>query len=374
MPEEIIKINGTETEKVSTVLRTSKKKRVAIFCHDSPDPDCIASAEGFRHIAKKFKKEVQVYYGGEINHIQNRALCNVFDISMINISDLDERQIEAHSEMLKESIIVVLDTSMFLFGNCQGPKILMEQNVEPDIIIDHHNYDISVNDKVTFIKKQTGSCSSIIFMILKQLKVKMNERLKTILFLGLLKDTDDFKHKDIITNVDIDVYNALKNNIDFQKYLRVTNCPKPMALIELKAKAFNKYIKQTGNCIVCGVGFIPPSQRALLAEICDDLMQYDEVEKSMVLGIVDEGFGLSKYFVSSFRSGGDTVDAHEFVRKIFGKDGAGGRRGASGSSVLLDDIAKHTIDRFSENVEKKESYFNLLYQAYSDRILQEIKM
>lgn len=368
-----IKINGQESEKVSDIFKDSKHNHVSIFVHDCPDPDAMACAVSFNYIAKKFKKTSTIYYGGDISHAQNKALINVFSFDMVHIEDLDNKQVEVHKESIRNSIVVLLDTSTFGFGNCQSVKTLFkgEEHPEPDLIVDHHLYEYK--GSAEYINKSVGSCSTICYKLLTNLRIKLDERIKTILFLGLMKDTDDFRQESSLTSVDRDVYKTLKEKIDLESYLRVVNCMKPRALINLKGLAYNQYNRQTGNCVVCGVGYIKPSQRSLLAEICDDLMQYDEIERCVCMGLIDEGIGDKKYLVASFRNSGDTINTHEFIRSIFGKEGAGGRKGSGGARIELGEITRNTIDGLNGNDDQLNSFFESIYLAYSDKILNEIK-
>ena len=125
----------------------SKENNISILCHDSPDPDAMASALALREMALRAKMKVNIYYNGEINHSQNRAMINVLDIQMFKISDLGNGAREEHIRFVTDSVVAIVDTSNFAKGNCIGIRELLEdmkENVcKPSMIVDHHGYDIN---------------------------------------------------------------------------------------------------------------------------------------------------------------------------------------------------------------------------------------
>lgn len=369
MPEEI-KINGIETEQIRNVFSNNEKEHVAIFTHDNPDPDAIVSAVAVSLIAKKFKKQFTIYYGGEISHIQNKALINVFEINIKKISDFDQEQIDKTKEKIKSSIIFLVDTSMFGLGNGKGIQTIVEEGTNPDVIIDHHSYDPVANSVV--INKSVASCSTIMTKLLNALKIKLDQNMKTLLLIGLMKDSDNLRQEDILTNLDFEVYNFLKAKMSLDLYLRVMNCPKPRILISFKGKAYRDYFKQRGNSVVCGIGYVRSSQVSMIAEISDDLMQYDELERCFCIGVEDDGLGSEKYLRVSCRNTGDTINTHDFIRSIFGKEGAGGRKGAGGARIELGTVSSNVIDsmNLSGDNDKKEEYFKIIFESYSEKILK----
>lgn len=367
-----------------------KDSKVFIFCHSSPDPDCMASALAMRELCNIYGLTSVIYYGGEINHTQNKAMMNVLDIPMRDIGALDPELLEDLKKEIynDKNIVVIIDTSHFYgSGNCGYTKVLFdnEKPAKVDVIIDHHE-ETAFSEKTKInINKKVGSCSTIFVNIFETLSARhleegedysplnyVSSSLATALYLGLMKDTDELNAKHILTEADENAYSILKEKIDFGLYLRIINCPKPRILIDLEGVAKFKYINQKGNCVVSGVGFIKSPHRALIAEICDDLMTHDQVEKCVVLGIVDDGIGGNKYLVASFRSTGDVVDADKFIKKIFGKDGSGGRKGAAGANIVLDQILSKVLD--VSNEESRERLFEAIYRGYANSILQEIEM
>jgi nanoRNase/pAp phosphatase (c-di-AMP/oligoRNAs hydrolase) len=351
-----------------------EKKNVAIFCHDSPDPDAMASALAFQTMAIRAKIKANIYYDGEINHSQNRAMINVLDINMVKISDLANGFFDEHLLFVEKSILVIVDTSNFSKGNCLGVRSFFkkEGDKKPNVIIDHHGCDVVGIDFV--LNKPFGSCSTIMTKAMIDSNTKIDKRLATALYHGLMSDSDGMKNKENLSEEDHEVHDFLQDKIDLDNYMRIVNCPKSRILIDLEGRAKQKYMQQTGNSVVSGVGFINSAHRALLGEISDNLMRYDQVKTAVVLGIVDSGLQQPKYLVISFRNVGDILDSNEFIKKILGKENSGGRKGTAGGQIELSDVLNRTIDELDDDQESKENLFSTIFKAYSKFIFNELKI
>jgi hypothetical protein len=82
--------------------------------------------------------------------------------------------------------------------------------------------------------------------------------------------------------------------------------------------------------------------------------------------------GQPKYLAASFRRTGDILDANEFVKKIFGKDNAAGRKGVAGAQLELSDVLNKTIDQI-DTKEDKSSLFKIIFSSYAKIIFDELK-
>ena len=368
--------NISEYAKLYSFLLAKVKaghKNLSILCHDSPDPDAMASAMALQEMATRAKIKANIYYDGEINHSQNRAMINVLDIKMFKISGLGNGSREEHIEFVKDSLVAVVDTSYFAKGNCVGICSLlegMEEKFKPCVIIDHHGYDIT--DVEFILNKSFGSCSTIMALALKDSKTKINKRLATALFLGLMFDSNQMKNQDI-TEQDQEIHDYLEDKINLDSYMRIVNCPKSRTLLSLEGLAKGEYLKQNGNAMVAGTGFVNSAHRALLGDLSDNLMLYETVETVVVLGIIDSGIDKPKYLVASFRRTGDILDANEFVKKIFGKDNAAGRKGVAGAQLELSDVLNKTIDQI-DNEEDKNALFKIIFSSYAKIIFRELQI
>lgn len=366
-------MSDTETSFIKYLdgLKASSKTNVAIVCHDQPDPDCFASAMAVKVIAEDMGKTATIYYGGEIGHTQNRIMVNVLDIPLQRLDKEEEDDTKAAiSEALEDSFIVVVDTSYFGSENCSGICGFVSKDRTPDLVIDHHEPNTKL--ACDYLRVPYGSCSTILYELLLETKIPMNRILSTALYLGINTDTGDLKGEGTSDN-DHQAYEALKEKIDLEKYLKVFNYPKPSALLDLRKRAY-KNIHTTNTLAVADVGIITPQQRSLVAELCEEILEIESIETAVVMAIVDEGLKTKKALVASFRSSLLAINTKDFMTKIFGKKGVGGRKGAGGATIPLDFIHCDTIDsirsQHGDNGHLSE-YTSHIFDAYAAKIKEE---
>ena len=170
------KIRSWERHAGAKVLETylkglSKESKVAIFCHDNPDPDALASALAMEAVCTSLGHLPTIYHGGLIEHQQNQAMVRLLGISLRRIIldwELDDVLNEA-------DCIVTVD-----FHQPGANNVLPEECV-PHIIIDHHASDKPVSADVAFLRPEYSATSSLIANLLMNMSVDMTPRLATAL-------------------------------------------------------------------------------------------------------------------------------------------------------------------------------------------------
>lgn len=374
-------MDTTEQERTQTdykhfaeQIEKTEYRSISIFCHDQPDPDCLASAMAVAQIAHHYGKKPTIYYGGEIGHTQNRIMVNVLDISAIKLdADDEEETLVDVADAIKDSFVIVVDTAFFGSENCQGVKAFVDlenSKSEPDLVIDHHELNPKLN--CSYLRKSYGSCSTILYEMLKSLEIPVGKILATALYLGIETDTASLKSEGA-TQEDQIAFEELKEKIDFEKYFKVFNYPKPSALLDLRKRAYDT-IQTSSMLAVASVGVITPQQRSLVAELCEEIVEIESIETAVVMAIVDEGLKSRKCLTASFRSGLLAINTKDFMNKIFGKKGVGGRKGAGGATIPLDFIHCDTIDsirsQHGDNGHLSQ-YVNHIFEAYATKIREE---
>lgn len=353
----------------TNIIASSEHKTISIICHDQPDPDCLASAMAMRLIADHFGKTSSIYYGGELGHTQNRIMVNVLDIPLQRL-DQDDDSTEDIKKHINNSFVVVVDTAHYGCENCNGISFFVDKDKEPDLVIDHH--DLNPKRTCPYLRRAYGSCSTILYEMIISLGIQVPKILATALYLGINTDTADLKGEGA-TNEDHAAYESLKEKIDLGKYLKVFNYPKPSALLDLRKRAY-KDIHTTSTLAVASVGIITPQQRSLVAELCEEILEIESIETAVVMAIVDEGLKNKKSLVASFRSGLLAINTKDFMTKIFGKKGVGGRKGAGGASIPLDFVHCDTIDNIRSRYGDSDNLLEYVYhifEAYSIKIKEE---
>ncbi len=153
-----------------------KAKKIALFSHISPDPDTVGSTMGLYFALLKLKKDVSIFCDDdnlekfafiEADKIYNKKAfkANNFDcLIAVDIATLDrvgemfEKQFAAHSNSVK---------------------------------IDHHKIG---DDYAKFnFMLPYSACSIFVYEIITKLKIKIDEKIATLLYFGICGDTGGFK-------------------------------------------------------------------------------------------------------------------------------------------------------------------------------------
>lgn len=364
-------------DRLISVLKEKGKENVAVICHDQPDPDCLASALAVQSIVESVGKTSTIYYGGEIPYTQNSVMMNVLNITAVKLEideDNEEESLQQIKANLERSLIVVVDTSC-CFGkeNNTGLLPFIDKDKKPDIVIDHHTSNPYL-ECPNYINKQYGSCSTIFFEILKVAGIHIDKGLATALYLGISTDTADLKSEGTTPN-DATAIDQLRSMMDVELLRKIYDYPKPLALLELRRRAYSNFSICGNNLTISNVGFVNAQQRALLAKLCEEMLQIESIDSALIMGVVDEGVDRPKYLIASFRTGVLGINVHQFIQKIFGKKYGGGRRGAGAAKIPLDDRVCSVIDfvrRQNTDSEKEiEAFLNPFFQLYADKTKEE---
>jgi nanoRNase/pAp phosphatase (c-di-AMP/oligoRNAs hydrolase) len=304
-------------------------------------------------------------------------MINVLNIHCYKL-DKDDESAESIRTTFKNSYIVVLDTSNFCGPKCTSVADFVESGTVPSLIIDHH--DPNPNVTCQYIHQSFGSCSTIMYQILKHHKIEIDNVLATALYMGISTDTDDLKSEGT-TEDDEKAFAELRQIIDPEKYLKIFNYPKPLALLMLRKRFYASFCNEGNSLIVANVGVINPQQRALMAELCEEMLELEGIETSVVMGLVDEGYEKPKYLVASFRSRTLAIDTQDFIKRVFlKKDGrknaaasGGGRKGAGAAEIKLDACLCDTLDNLAQKDDKSqyEIVVSALFETYKNRIRSE---
>lgn len=374
--EEIAVLEHKNIEHLVTLFSSKAKDSVAILCHDQPDPDCLASAMAVQFIAEHHGLKSTIYYGGEIPYTQNSVMMNVLNISATKLEideENEEESINSIKSALEKSYIVVVDT-FCSFGKENNTGILpfITKDRKADLIIDHHHSNNLVD--VPYIHKSYGACSTIMFEIFSDLEYPITKALATALYLGISTDTADLQSEGVTEN-DRSAFEELRKLMDVELLRKIYDYPKPLALLELRRKAYSSLSICGNNLTIANVGIIVPQQRALLAKLCEEMLEIESIDSAMVLGIVDEGFDKPKYLTASFRTQVLAINVSQFIHRIFGKKNGGGRKGAGAAKVLLDSALCETIDFMKrhnpKSVNLADSVIDSLFQMFTMKTQEE---
>ncbi len=356
--------NEEDLEKIFNAIDNASS--VALLCHDTPDPDCIGPAQALSEYCSSKNISSRILYGGNLSHLQNKALVNVLGIEMAELSSLVE---ESSKEVITKYIdnnfdlVIILDTSSY--GGKGNMRFV--GNV-PDIIIDHHQGDIDLNgdsENILYLNHKCGSTSSLIANIFEKRRLPLSKESGTSLFIGLMSDTN-FLSCSNVGEIDRNANKYLLQFVDFALYTRIMNYEMPDELLRIRKLAYGNYFFRENTLAIVGIGYVKPEFKDLLAIIAEEVDRIEGIQKVVVIGIIEERNG-SRAVSASIRTSADTTNTGSFCKKIFGEKSSGAKQGAGGAYVALSDF---DCEMINTNETNKESYFQMVYDCYKKIVLE----
>ena len=159
------------------IKKLKESKRVAIIAHISPDPDCMSSMTALSCILEQFNKQTKMF----VDCDKFRELMNFYNLpnninDELNPSDFDT--------------IVLVDLPQLSLMGKYASVIGKHNNI---ILIDHHA-SRNLEAQTKYIDASMSSCSEIIFDIALKLKAKITPRIASLIFAGLVGDTNCFEN------------------------------------------------------------------------------------------------------------------------------------------------------------------------------------
>lgn len=334
---------------------------ISLFTHNDPDVDAMSTAIGLSEILTALGHKVTIYYHGQAAHPQNRVFMNQFDWTgkATRLKD-EEEDIEKLKASIEGTTIIIVDTSCLPgTGNMANVQKFINKKT-PALVIDHHE-KVDQSKETTYQRCQVGACATMIWEIAEELEVQLSREASTALLLGIELDTSGFR-EDRTTDRDTAAYEALRLVYDGSRYLDVINYPKSSVFRSMKRRAYCTLV-EADSVLVAGVGIIDREQKHLMASIADELMNYDNIQHALVMGLIsDEKDGWS--MAISYRTSSGVVNADDLVKSVFGNK-FGAKKGAGGGEVKVADPFLAILQN-SEQDEREEA-FNLMFRSYAGR-------
>ena len=314
---------------VETIEGLKRGAKVAVFLQDNPDPDAIGSAHGMCWLIKKVNPAVgtSIFFGGEVSHPQNRTLVNLLNITMKRVS--------------KETDYEAYDLKIFVDVASAGQKNLQSVNIQPDIIIDHHEDDPD-GDYILKDIRVIGATATIICDYIIKAGLVLNPDVEddanvaTSLLFAIENDTGNLVSENT-RQLDADCFMYLLNRVDINILTNVRNYPIPRYFFELEETA-NKNKNISGSVLVTGLEYLKAERRDSLPYIGDKFLRMEGIETVVVFGIIED------HLVASLRTTNKSISLNTICHKIFGETYSGAKMGAGGARVPLGIIAPTNAD------------------------------
>lgn len=244
-----------------------------IMGHKKPDLDSIGSSLGLYNVIKKFQKNAYIYLDtselGNYNNNFNQAIVQLR--KSVNFIDTDINS--------TNTLVIVTDVHIKSRVGCE--ELIDKYDV---VVLDHHikDKDYIKNSKYMYIDSKLSSMSELLTYYLEYLNIDIDVITATIMLAGIEIDTNGFNLKTSSSTyeaasilMDKGADTILKQELlkeTKEEYLKRVNFIKTSFMVN----------KETAMCIVN-----KKVTNVDLAEIAEELLTFEEVKASYVIGKLD---------------------------------------------------------------------------------------
>lgn len=308
--------NGTERRATPAEAASEAQKRldpllaavdasrpVAIYTHDHPDPDSIASAYALQHLlSRRLRIEAIIAYGGRIGRATNRAMVDQLGVRLYPLAQVRTADFGTN---------ILIDTQPET-GNHSIPA-----DLPIAIAIDHHPMRPETS-RVRFadIRTEYGSTSTIMYYYLKAAGLDLPTRLATALLIGIKSDTRGLERE--ASEADLHAYLEIFPNADLTLLTRIENPLIPRSHFEVFHKALEES-EIVGDAVVTDIGRVDNAD--VVAELADFLIPLERIDYALVMGRHRDRLYLS------LRTRDEGHDAGRLISTVVGDLGTAGGHG-----------------------------------------------
>ena len=292
----------TMFKKLTTLIRESDN--VMIMAHHDIDMDAFGSSLALYEIVKSFDKNAYVFLENLKDNIAINHALECLENSKINISFLDEKNYIEKKK--KNSLLVILD--VYKQEMLEFPDVVTD--FDHIVVIDHHvkNNKIQYPTLFEYISPDLSSINEIMVNYLKYLNKTVNPVIATSMLAGIEIDTNQFNVKTTDKTYEaaafltkIGANHILKQELlkeDRNSYLKRQHFVKKSFMVN----------KNMAMCILDEEHY----ERKDLAVIAEELLKFDDVEASFVIGRLDK----ETVYISARSIG--KIDVEQYMRKLGG--------------------------------------------------------
>ena len=302
------------------VLRKLKEfddQKIAIICHDNPDPDALASALAMKHLCENLGHEAQIFHGGIIEHQQNRTMVNLLNLELKRII-LDW---EAEDVLNEYDVIICVDFSV------PGANNFLPPTCVPNIVIDHHTNENRPAGDVILVRSEFAATSSLVTSVLMNSEIEINTEVATALAFGIRTDTLGFTRS--FNAVDLRALSWLGAWIDWDLMRRFESPPRSQEVLEIFTKALNNFTIDDGLMLV---PITEMTDRDAIAQVADFLLPTEGVNI-----VITYGVRMSKVILSA-RSTNESVHLGRTLSNLFESGSAGGHKVLAGGQISFEQL------------------------------------
>ena len=256
--------------------KITNSRKVIILPHIYADVDTLSSSLAIFEIAKKYKKEAYIIFNDKLESIDSSA--------RLVIKNLKE-----HAKLinLKEYNKIKNKDDLYIIVDVNKKDLVCVDNLDKDntIIIDHHKTDnntILTDNK--YIDISASSASEILFSLLKEFNIDINDIIANFLLAGIYLDTIKFQNvynpNTMLIVSELMNHGADLRNIKNYFYSDFDGDRKVQKLVS-KAEFITKKLA------VCIADPDVIYTRAELAKVADYLLKF-KIDASFAAGFIDD--------------------------------------------------------------------------------------
>lgn len=306
---------------LGVIERLPDEAEVAIFAHDNPDPDALASAVALSEVIERTGRRASIWHGGRIEHQSNVAMVRELGFSVNRIS----RPEQVEDVLRRTDGFVMVDMHRVGANN-----MLPDGNV-PLVIIDHHppTGDLPPAD-LRILRPEFGATSSLVTHLLMDLNMHPDEAVATGLVYGIRSDTLRFTRG--FKAADLRALSWLNGYADADLLQRIETPPRSADTLDAFSEALSNLVEQDG-LLLTGLHSLP--NRDALPQVADFLLDTEGVGAVVVFGPRDGRVHLSA------RSRREDVHLGRRLAARFPPGMAGGHRTVAGGQVSYAELLGH---------------------------------
>lgn len=295
-------------EIIETIKNSSS---VAIFTHVKPDGDCLGSAMALKLTLEKLGKKCDVFCPTQISE----------DFKIIkNIASFNCPKLKSYDLAIS---VDIPDRGRM------GYDISRFDSISKSIKIDHH-LGGSENFATYNFSLPTASTANLIYYLILQLKVEIDDDIASCLYTGIATDTGCFKHKNTTKEEHYIVSKLMEFNFDYNDINYHMFVHKTMDQVNLIKILYENIKLYFGDKVLISNISLKDYERTNLSTDNDkELIQnLNGIGNSLIYVLIRQN--TPNKFIVGFRSCSEKYDVASFAQKYFG---GGGHPMAAGCTI-----------------------------------------
>lgn len=286
----------------------SDADRVLILMHNDPDPDALASGLAMRNILRRNKQTAIIGCLQGVTRPENLRMVKLLDLGYEVLTPDEVRSFDK---------VALVDVQPHYF-----PGLLPQT----DLVVDHHPEQTGYNAVFKDIRPSYGSTSTILTEHLRAVDIDISERTATAMLYAIKSDTLFFNRQ--ANRADLDAFSYLYPLADATMIRKMEGAEITGERLDYVIKAWQQgRMMEHVFCAFLG----EPPREDFVPYVADFYLQLENVQWSVISGVVNDTF------IVSVRNLGYSRNAGDFVRRWFNDIGsAGGHRTMAKAVVPLE--------------------------------------